>query len=106
MFGRSGWTPQPSWKPVDDDFVLGACSRRLFGYISRASEGTWQAFDDGAEPVGGALDLNDAKAALWMSHRDAHRVDCAHPSGSWWQRPARARSGKHPSSPVSSVEQV
>lgn len=89
MFGSKDATPQASWKRVDDDFVLGACSRRLFGYLSRDAEGVWTAFDDDARSVAVSPDLPEAKAALWDDHGSVHAGECEPPVGKWWHRPIR-----------------
>lgn len=79
MFGFTRATPEITWKSIEGDFLLGACSRRIFGYATRITEGSWSAFDDEARPLGVFADLTDAKSALWRAHRDGHDTVCAAP---------------------------
>lgn len=76
--GKTGARVRPSWKPVQDDFQLGACPRRLFGYLSRDHDGTWTAFTEDAEPIIASTDLHGARAALWEWHQLVHEAACEH----------------------------
>ena len=48
MFGIRRPSADISWKSFEDDFILGACSRRIFGFAHRGADGEWSAFDDDA----------------------------------------------------------
>lgn len=91
MISLIGSPLHPTWKRVEDDFVMGACSRRLFGYVSRGSDGAWSAFDEEARLVATGNDLRVVSHALWTHHVTAHDDHCA-PAGEdpWWRRPIRA----------------
>ncbi|MDU0344565.1 hypothetical protein RWH44_02500 [Microbacterium sp. KSW2-29] len=92
MFSLRRSAKAPTWKQVEDDFVMGACSRRLFGYISRDLDGVWTAFDEEARVVAAGPDLADVAEALWAGHLAAHDEQCE-PVGEipWWRRVARKR---------------
>jgi hypothetical protein len=79
MFGFTRTTPEITWKSIEGDFLLGTCSRRIFGYATRSPEGSWAAFDDGARPLGVFADVEDAKRALWRAHREGHDAVCSAP---------------------------
>ncbi len=79
MFGFRRATPEVTWKVIEGDFVLGACARRIFGYASRSTDGSWSAFDDEARPIGTFAEPSHARAALWQAHREAHDTTCAAP---------------------------
>jgi len=79
MFGFTRATSEITWKSIEGDFLLGACSRRIFGYATRGAEGSWSAFDDEARPLGVSADVDDAKRALWRAHRDGHDAVCDAP---------------------------
>lgn len=64
------------WKAIEDDFVLGACSRRIVGFATRNPEGQWAAFDGDSMPLASFDALADAKAALWNAHRAEHARAC------------------------------
>lgn len=51
MWGLMGSASQASWKPVERDFQLGACSQRLLGFLSRDAERAWTAFNEDANPL-------------------------------------------------------
>lgn len=76
MFGMTKASSQPTWKTVEDDFVLGACAHRLFGFLTSAPDGTWTAFDEDAESIGTFEDQRDARKALWSRHEPAHVKGC------------------------------
>ncbi|WP_154096265.1 hypothetical protein [Microbacterium testaceum] len=67
---------QPTWERVADDFVIGACTRQIFGYMSLTAGGTWAAFDNDAEPVGMLTNERDAREALCASQESAHAQHC------------------------------
>ncbi|MCT2086185.1 hypothetical protein M3D75_08680 [Microbacterium enclense] len=77
---------------IEGDFVLGACAQRIFGYASRATDGSWSAFDDEARPIGTFADPSHAKAALWQAHHEAHDTTCAAPLDTRPRRAAPRRS--------------
>ncbi|WP_022880526.1 hypothetical protein [Microbacterium sp. B19] len=79
MFGFTRTTPEITWKSIEGDFLLGACSRRIFGYATRGAQGSWSAFDDEARPLGVFADLAATKSALWRAHREGHDAVCAAP---------------------------
>lgn len=72
VFRSLGSGAHPQWKRIEDDFVLGACGRHLFGYINRSPDGEWTAFDSDARPLGEFSTLATAKTALWGSHQPSH----------------------------------
>lgn len=80
MFGMTKASSQPTWKWVEDDFVLGACAHRIFGFLTSAPDGTWTAFDDEAESVGTFEIERDGRKALWSRHEPAHMNGCT-PAG-------------------------
>ncbi|MDU0366207.1 hypothetical protein RWH45_03200 [Microbacterium sp. KSW4-17] len=96
MFSLTGVHLHPTWKRVEDDFVMGACSRRLFGYVSRDPEGVWSAFDEEARVVAAGVDLREVSEALWAHHLATHDDHCA-PAGEapWWRRPIRVARERH-----------
>lgn len=79
-----GLNVHPKWTRVDDDFILGACAHRLFGYISQSPTGGWAVFDSDAQPVGSFTALPAAQEALWASHQLAHDAHRA-PKRSMWR---------------------
>lgn len=79
MFPLRRAAAEVTWKAIEDDFVLGACTRRILGYASRGVDRVWTAFDDDARPLGRFVRLPDAKTALWTAHRDAHDRVCTKP---------------------------
>ncbi|MGC0369666.1 hypothetical protein [Microbacterium sp. SLBN-111] len=79
MFGFTRTTSEITWKSIDGDFLLGSCSRRIFGYATRSARGSWSAFDDEARPLGVFADVEDAKRALWRAHREGHEAVCTAP---------------------------
>ncbi|MBN9212768.1 MAG: hypothetical protein BGO45_00075 [Microbacterium sp. 71-36] len=87
MFSLTDSSQRPTWKNVEDDFVMGVCSRGLFGYISRDPEGVWTAFDHDAQAVASAPDLPAVSKTLWSRHLPIHQQQCV-PTGrpSWWRR--------------------
>lgn len=68
MFGSAGARARPTWKWVEDDFQLGACSRQVFGYLCRNANGEWTAFNENAGEITKWTDLESARAALWGWH--------------------------------------
>lgn len=76
MLGMPKASSRPTWKRVEDDFVLGACAHRIFGFMSAAPDGAWTAFDEDAESVGTFADERDAREALWARHEPAHLDGC------------------------------
>lgn len=76
MLGMPKAPYQPTWKHVEDDFVIGACTRQIFGYMSSTGGGIWAAFDNDAEPVGMFTNERDAREALCASHEPAHAKHC------------------------------
>lgn len=50
MWGMPKPPPQATWKKVEDDSVLRACTHRSFGFMSRGADGIWTAFDDDPNP--------------------------------------------------------
>lgn len=95
MFGFTRTTPEITWKSIEDDFLLGTCSRRIFGYATRSPEGSWSAFDDEARPLGVFTDVEDAKRALWRAHADDHATVCAAPPEILPRRAERTRAMRH-----------
>lgn len=111
MFGLTRRPADVSWKSIEDDFVLGACTRRIIGFAHRGDDGRWSAFDDDARPVGAFARLDDAKAVLGRIHGETHDTGCAaapseHPrrtraavndgpaaSGNPWTTPAMTQPG-------------
>lgn len=83
MFRAGGFTTQPNWNCVEDDFVLGACAHRPFGFISRSPTGVWTAFNSNAHPVGEFDTLSDAQSALWATHQPTHTIRCIETQRSW-----------------------
>lgn len=79
MLWRKGPAPEALWRSVDEDFVLGACSRRVIGFLNRGGDDIWTVFDDDARPLDTFADLDEAKAALWHSHRSHHENECTSP---------------------------
>lgn len=77
MFGIRRPSADISWKSFEDDFILGACSRRIFGFAHRGADGEWSAFDDDARILGAYPDLDAVKAVLWHMHRETHDTSCA-----------------------------
>lgn len=94
MFVRIGSAPRPTWKRVADDFVMGACSRRIFGFASRGDGQTWTAFDDQSQSLGSFDRLADAQEAMWVKHQALHSRVC---------EPAHARFSKQRARPELSV---
>ncbi|MFZ8758494.1 hypothetical protein ACO03V_13840 [Microbacterium sp. HMH0099] len=74
----------PTWKTSEDDFVLGACARRIVGFAALAPDGRWSAFDDESQPLGDLAILDEAKARIWGAHRTTHDRTCASPWGHGW----------------------
>lgn len=64
------------WTYVEDDFVLGSCSRRLIGYIAETADGTWEVFNDDAQMIGAFDALGLAQDGLWATHRPVHLNEC------------------------------
>lgn len=77
MFRLRRTAPEVAWKSIEDDFVLGVCSRRVFGYATRDVDGRWVAFNSDAQVIGAFVRLTDAEAALWRTHHDEHDTVCA-----------------------------
>lgn len=77
MFKLRRAAPEVAWKSIEDDFVLGVCARRVFGYATRGVDARWVAFDSDAQVIGTYARLTDAEAALWRTHRDDHHAVCA-----------------------------
>lgn len=75
MFGLFGSAPRPTWKQVEDDFVMGACSRRIFGFASQGGR-IWTAFDDQSQLLGSFDRLADAQRAIWVKHQALHARVC------------------------------
>ena len=76
MFGFTRATSDVTWKSIEGDFLLGTCSRRIFGYASRSADGLWSAFDDEARSLGTFTTVEDMKSLLWRSHRQTHDTAC------------------------------
>lgn len=96
MFSLTGAHLRPTWKRVDDDFVMGACAHRLFGYVSQDSDGVWSAFDEDAHVVTVGVDLREVSEALWAQHLAAHEEHCAPAGGEpWWRRSISAARARH-----------
>lgn len=87
MWGMPKPPPQATWKKVEDDFVLGACTYRLFGFMSRGADGIWTAFDDDSEPLGSFVDQRDGMAVLWTHHEPEHLATCAAVGAPNWRAP-------------------
>lgn len=94
MFGLFSSAPRPTWKRVEDDFVMGACSRRIFGFASRGDGQTWTAFDDQSQTLGSFDRLADAQEAMWEKHQALHPRVC---------EPAHARFPKRLARPYIAV---
>ncbi|SDO27889.1 hypothetical protein SAMN04487848_0167 [Microbacterium sp. ru370.1] len=91
MFGLFSSAPRPTWKRVEDDFVMGACSRRIFGFASRGDGQIWAAFDDQSQPLGSFDGLADAQNAMWEKHRTFHARVCEPAHARFPQRQARPK---------------
>ncbi|KEP76316.1 hypothetical protein HR12_19810 [Microbacterium sp. SUBG005] len=90
MFSLTGAHLRPTWKRVEDDFLMGACAHRLFGYVSQDSDGVWSAFDEDAHVVAVGVDLREVSEALWTQHVEAHDEHCGPVGGvPWWRRSIR-----------------
>lgn len=76
MLGTPKAPYQPTWKHIEDDFVIGACTRRFLGYMSSTAGGILAAFDNDAEPVGILNNERDAREALCASNEPAHAKHC------------------------------
>lgn len=76
MFGITGSQVQPLWRRVEEDFQLGTCSRRVFGYLCCDGEGEWTAFNEDAEAVAASTNLKSAREALWSGHQHVHESEC------------------------------
>ncbi|SDO49499.1 hypothetical protein SAMN04487848_1163 [Microbacterium sp. ru370.1] len=96
MFSLTNAHLRPTWKRVEDDFVMGACAHRLFGYVSQDPDGVWSAFDEDARVVAVGADLRAVSEALWDGHIAAHDDHCA-PAGEepWWRRSIRVARERH-----------
>jgi hypothetical protein len=79
MFGFTRATYDVTWKSIEGDFLLGTCSRRIFGFATRSADGTWSAFDDESRSLGVFATVDDVKSLLWQSHRQTHDTACAAP---------------------------
>ena len=77
MFGFPRATSDVTWRVIEGDFLLGTCSRRIFGFATRSADGTWAAFDDDARPLGAVTHLDETKSLLWRAHRETHPRTCA-----------------------------
>lgn len=91
MFAQRVAGVAPSWKHVEDDFVLGACSRRIIGFAARGDDGRWTAFDHESEPIGDFAHAADAKHAVHAGHVEMHETDCASPVNRVWATLAERR---------------
>jgi len=85
MFRTTGAAERPTWTRIEDDFMLGACAHRLFGYISRSAKGLWATFGIEADLQGEFEHLSDAQHALWSTHLTVHQDKCASRT-TWWSR--------------------
>lgn len=84
MFGLPQSGIAPSWKPIEDDFLLGACSRHIIGFATRGPDRRWSAFDEHSRPIGEFTALDLAKAAIRASHDEAHAIECSSPRSRVW----------------------
>lgn len=54
---------RPTWARVDTDFYVASRDGEFVGYVDRAADGTYIAFDGRSTPVGRYDDLRDAQRA-------------------------------------------
>lgn len=76
---------RPRWLQVDDDLLLGMCSRQMIGYISVDPAGGWVAFDEVPTMIDSSSDLAEAKAHVWHAHQPSHATRCLAPGRRWWR---------------------
>lgn len=86
-----------TWRAIEDDFVLGACARRIVGFAARGADGQWSAFDDESQPLGEFPTLRSAQESIWQAHSTTHEVSCSSPWSHGWaglaERLRRWRNG-------------
>ncbi|MFV9424946.1 hypothetical protein [Microbacterium sp. S1037] len=75
MFGAQG-VARLVWTSIEDDFLIGACSHRIVGFVTLGRDERWDAFDGDSAPLASFDALSDAKVALWDAHNAEHAREC------------------------------